>query len=272
MGLEHVRATDCNGEGRNDSRVSLSVVKDSRHTLKLHQSLLLKGLILFLLFFPEGVLEPALALRGESQFLDLPFPDRIAKDGRAQAWQIQKYKGSPDIQFERDGKHVTVRLKACGTAAFGLKRAVNIDTAAFPFILWQWKADQLPAGGDIRRADCDDQVLQVYVAFPSRGFPASLNSPTIAYIWDTEAPKNLCTSSPQARLPYVRYMVLRNKTDALGKWYSERRNLAADFQKLFPEIRQGGPAPVQGIMIFLNTHHTGSCAAGCLRGLRFSKS
>jgi hypothetical protein len=206
-----------------------------------------------------------------SPCFDLSFPSVLGTgEGGDKEWRLQTYRGSPDLRVDRLVDQNVLRLSGCGKTAFGLKREVEVDTVRYPFLQWQWKADRLPAGGDIRLADRDDQALQLYVIFPSRGFPALFSSPTLAYIWDNEAPKNLAAASPQRQLSHVRYVVLRNKTDTLGQWYTERRNLPDDYRRLFPDLKGGEPPDrIRGVMVFLNTHHTEGCAEGSIGPLRF---
>ena len=69
--------------------------------------------------------------------------------------------------------------------------------------------------------------------------------------------------SPQKRMGNVRYVVMRNKDDVLGRWYPEKRNIYKDYKELFKDVRSGEPpGPVQAILIFINTHHTRTDAEG----------
>jgi hypothetical protein len=156
--------------------------------------------------------------------------------------------------------------------AFGIKKEISVDVHSYPYLHWSWRALQLPAGGNIRRKDLDDQALQIYVIFPGTGFPEIYKSPAIGYIWDSEAPKGLMIRSPQTSMGYVRYIVLKNRTDALGTWHQETRNILEDYRKLFPEVNHGEPpGPIRSIMLFINTHHTNSNAEGHIGDINFSQ-
>ena len=98
-----------------------------------------------------------------------------------------------------------------------------------------------------------------------------MKSPTIAYVWDNEAPKALMIKSPQKGMEYVRYIVLRNKADALGHWRQEKRNLYEDYKKVFNDIKSGEPiGPIKGLMLFINTHHRAGDAEGVIGDIYFS--
>jgi hypothetical protein len=133
-------------------------------------------------------------------------------------------------------------------------------------------ANRLPRGGDARRAETDDQAIQLYIAFPATGWTAKLNPPIIGYLWDNEAPRDWTGRCPQTGGGKLRYMVLRNGTDKLGEWTSERRNIYQDYRKLFPDMKDGEPmGPVQGISLYINSQHTQSMAEGSIADVFFSR-
>ena len=216
------------------------------------------------LFFRDGCFASSRIYIGRFQHQDL--------QGKAPAgWQLQLHKGRPALAIEQDGRQTFLRLFAGGQTAFGVKKNVSVDIRTYPFLQWRWRVHRLPDGGDIRRADRDDQALQLYVVFPSVGFPALQTSPTISYIWDNEAPKGLMIRSPQKMLGYVRYVVLRTRSDGLGVTQTETRNVYDDYRRLFPDVNEGKPpGPVRTVLIFINTHHTKSAADGSIGDIVFS--
>jgi outer membrane protein OmpA-like peptidoglycan-associated protein len=113
--------------------------------------------------------------------------------------------------------------------------------------------------------------LQVYVAFKSTGLLAITNTPVIGYVWDNEAPKGWSGRSPQLGGDKLRYIVLRNRTDQTGKWYTERRNLYKDYKKLFGDIKGGEPQGLTtGLQIYINSQHTKSPADSLIGEIYFS--
>lgn len=202
----------------------------------------------------------------------MEFPTAFSTNGTPEGWRLQRYIGQPFCRMENNGERPYLRMKSSGSTAFGLSKDVSLDVRNYPFMHWRWKAIQLPQGGDIRRVEQDDQVMQIYVVFPGKGlFNNIMTSPTIAYIWDNEAPKNLMVQSPQKKLRHVRYVVLRNKTDAMGHWQTEKRNLYEDYKMMFKDIDGGEPqGPIQSLLVFINTHHTKSEAEGSIGDMYFS--
>lgn len=69
----------------------------------------------------------------------------------------------------------------CKESSFSIERKAHVDSAEYPYIIWTWKALRIPAYGDVRMRDRNDQALQVIVAFENRK--------VISYVWDANAPE-----------------------------------------------------------------------------------
>jgi outer membrane protein OmpA-like peptidoglycan-associated protein len=162
-------------------------------------------------------------------------------------------------------------LISLGDSSFGLRKEASVDVKKFPILRWRWKVKKLPRGGDVRKSSTDDQALQVYVAFKETGFPSILNTPIIGYIWDNEAPKGWTGRSQQIGGNKLRYIVLRNKTDKIGQWYAEQRNIYQDYKRLFRDIKGGEPQGLTtGLQIYINSQRTKSPAEGLVGEIYFS--
>jgi outer membrane protein OmpA-like peptidoglycan-associated protein len=151
-----------------------------------------------------------------------------------------------------------------------VRKEARVDIKKYPVLSWRWKVTKLPRGGDVRKSATDDQALQVYVAFKESGF-LGLNTPVIGYIWDNEAPKGWSGRSPQTGGDKLRYIVLRNKTDKVGQWYTEKRNIYQDYQKLFADFKNGDPQGLTtGLQIQINSQHTKGQAESMIGDIYFS--
>jgi outer membrane protein OmpA-like peptidoglycan-associated protein len=96
-------------------------------------------------------------------------------------------------------------------------------------------------------------------------------SPIVGYIWDNEAPKGWSGRSAQIGGDKMRYIVLRNKTDKTGQWYTERRNIYEDYKKLFGDINGGEPLGVTtGVQVHINSQRTKTPAEGMIGEIYFS--
>ncbi len=194
------------------------------------------------------------------------------KDGAPLEWELVKKSGTPVIKLEKVGDKFCLHMVSDSDSSFGINKEIKVNAAEHPFFNWKWRVAKLPKGGDVRKADTDDQAIQIYVAFKATGWPVKLNTPTIGYIWDNEAPKDAVVTSPQPLSGKVRYIVLRNKSDELNKWYEEKRNISEDYKKLFPDIEGGKLRDVEGIMFYINSQHTKSEGDSCLYDVYFSKN
>ncbi len=204
--------------------------------------------------------------------IPLGFSHFDAKKGVPFGWELDRKSGKPVLQPEKDEAGLCLTMISDDQSSFGINRPVKVNVKEYPFLNWKWKAGKLPLGADIRKAEKDDQAAQIYVAFTATGLPARLNTPVLGYIWDNEVPKGWTGRSPQFGAGKFRYIVIRNKTDKLGEWYTEKRNLYRDYQKMFKDMQGGEPAgPIQGISLYINSQHTRSSAESCIGNIYLSR-
>lgn len=207
----------------------------------------------------------------EENVVVVGFSTTNVTDGVPAGWELDRKKGNVHLRMVKEGDTFFLNMIS-EQSAFGIEKAVKVNVREYPFLNWTWKATKLPSGGDVRSQETDDQAIQIYLAFTATGFPAKLNTPVLAYIWDNEAPKGWTGRSPQIGGSKIRYLVVRNKTDKLNEWSTEKRNVYHDYQKLFGDL-QGGepPGPTHGMSLYINTHHTGSSAESYIGNIYFSR-
>lgn len=190
--------------------------------------------------------------------------------GVPEGWKLEKKAGKPSIKTGMDGADYYLNLISTGDSSFGVRRELRIDVKKFPILCWRWKINKVPKGGDVRKSSTDDQALQVYVAFKESGL-LGMNTPVVGYIWDNEAPKGWNGRSPQMGGDKLRYIVLRNKTDNVGQWYTERRNVYRDYKRLFADVNKGEPQGLTtGLQFHINSQHTKSQADSMIGEVYFS--
>lgn len=194
------------------------------------------------------------------------------QNGPPSGWVIDVKKGSYNFSVERDGSQLVLHMVSRNNS-FGIKKEAHVNIREYPFLNWRWKAVRMPPGGDVRSANTDDQAVQLYLAFPAIGWPATLNSPVIGYVWDNESPRGYFGRCKQIGGDKLRYLVLRNKSDKTGEWQSEKRNVYQDYKTLFKDIKGGEPnAVTHGIQIHINSQHTGTDAESYIGEIYFTKS
>ncbi|HOJ52217.1 MAG TPA: DUF3047 domain-containing protein [Syntrophales bacterium] len=194
-------------------------------------------------------------------------------NGVPEGWSIVRKAGTPKIKVMKVGDVYFFHLESDARSGFGIERPINVDIREYRYINWTWRAMRLPEGGDIRRPGADDQALQIYIALSPLGFPQKLNTPVLTYLWDNEAPKGTVVKSSSPLTKYVRYLIVRNGDDELGRWITEKRNIYEDYKALFRDVKNGEPpGPTQGIRIYINSQHTGSSAEGYIGNIYFSRN
>ena len=112
--------------------------------------------------------------------------------------------------------------------SFGVGSEKTFKLPEYTVLEWEWKVTKLPKGGDVRVKSKDDQAGAVCVIVdPGLNFGSSM-----CYLWENDGPKNKPINSTKSKK--AKYLILRTpKTDTLGKWYKEKRNIYADYKRLF---------------------------------------
>ena len=101
----------------------------------------------------------------------------------------------------------------------------------------------------------------LYVVWPR--FPALLRSRIIGYVWDTTTP--VATIAKSQKTGTVTFVVMRSGPADLGKWRTERRNVAEDYTKIFGEP----PENPKVISISIDSNDTRSMAEFSIGAIAF---
>jgi hypothetical protein len=148
-------------------------------------------------------------------------------------------------------------------------------------LAWRWRIETPVDGADLRTRAGDDTTLKVCVFFdePLARLPfverqllrmarlrstEALPAATVCYVWDPRLPEG--SVLPNAYTRRLRYLVLRSGAP-LQAWRSERRDLAADFLRLFGDEMRAAPA-IAGVAIGAdadNSHGRGLAFVADLR-------
>jgi hypothetical protein len=199
------------------------------------------------------------------------FDSAQMQKGAPTGWSSDIKKGEPAISLERGSQLYYLHMKS-NESSYGVKNGIKVDIKEYPYLNWRWKVAKLPDGGDVRKSDTDDQAIQIYIAFTPTGFPEALNTPVLGYIWDNEAPRGWTGRSSAIGGGKLRYIVLRNKTDRLGQWYTEKRNIYEDYKKFLKDVACADPAGLtHGVEFYINTQNTRSSAESYIGDVYFSK-
>ena len=174
------------------------------------------------------------------------------------------------------------------------KRAVKIEAeesygnlvhpvqAAAPMKLsWQWRIEKPLENADLRQRSGDDTAVKVCVSFDhsidnipftdrqilriARGKTSEpVPAATVCYVWDAKLAAG--TTLDNAFTRRMRYIVLESGNDKLDRWVSEKRDVGADFLKLFKDESPTVP-PIIGIAIGADSDNTKSRSVSYVSGV-----
>ena len=142
-------------------------------------------------------------------------------------------------------------LEAISEASASLYyRKIEIDLEEQPWVHWSWKVDApviTDPQFDERAKTGDDYAARVYVGAKTGPFPWQYKA--ITYVWSSAEPVGSQWPNPFAS--DVEMLVLRSADDR-GQWYSEKRNVINDFNRLFgTDIRS-----IEGVSIMSDSDNS----------------
>jgi hypothetical protein len=148
-------------------------------------------------------------------------------------------------------------------------------------LAWQWRVEQPIEAADLRQKSGDDNAVKVCVFFDlpiesisftdrqllrlARGKTSELvPAATICYVWDAHLAVG--TTLDNAFTRRIRYMVLESGGEKLGRWVAERRDVGADFTKLFGDESATVPA-ILGVAVGADSDNTKSHSVSYVSGV-----
>ncbi len=173
-------------------------------------------------------------------------------------WELKEKSGKADFAVVKDGDITAARFRSANSS-FSLQKEVKIDLKQFPIFTWKWKVTKLPAHGDLRNSETDDQAAQLFLSFSK--------NKAIVYIWDTTAPQGLIENTSPVPLMTVKVVVLRSGPADERKWITESRNVYEDYKKLYGSE----PPTVSGIRLQINSQHTKTSAESYFADVVFKR-
>ncbi len=134
-------------------------------------------------------------------------------------------------------------------AASGLVKKIAFAPQKYRYLRWSWKiAHPIAAGDEATRAG-DDYAARVYVVFSGRFF---WQTKAINYIWANKLKKG--QSIANAYTASAMMVAVQSGPEKSGKWLSEKRDILADYKKLFGNE----PGEASAVAIMTDTDDTGA--------------
>ena len=153
------------------------------------------------------------------------------------------------------GVHV---LKVEANDSYGnLIHPVHVPSAPRVWFAWHWRVDSLVADADLNVRSGDDGAAKMCVSFDFDVTKLPLGertrlsiarsttgedvpTQTLCYVWDNKLPRD--TTLINAFTKRQRFIVIQSGAERLGQWVAERRDLIADYRRLFGD-ESGGTVP-----------------------------
>jgi Protein of unknown function (DUF3047) len=174
-------------------------------------------------------------------------------------WQLLCSNRSATCYFTEEGSVEGFCIRTDDSKNF-VQKKVHVDVKEYPYVTWRWMVKELPADGDCRNSNTDDQAAQLYIAFDDKH--------VIGYIWDTNAPVGKGAEYDAPLLSGVKTIVVQSGEKDKGRWVSMTRNVRKDYRRLFG----GEPPEAMGIRFQANSQHTNTIAEACLERVEFTRT
>ena len=180
---------------------------------------------------------------------------------------------------EIDGKRA---VKIVADESYGNLVHPVKSMAAPAHLAWSWRVEKPLEQADLREKRGDDTAVKVCVFFDMalenvtfadrqllRFARSKTTEPvptaTICYVWDQKLPAG--TALDNAFTRRLRYIVVESGNDRLDKWVAEKRDLGADFTKLFSDENGTAVPPIVGIAVGADSDNTKAHSVSYVSGV-----
>jgi hypothetical protein len=138
-------------------------------------------------------------------------------------------------------------------------------------LTWAWRIEKLNDQADLTQRKGDDTTIKVCAMFDlpldkapfierqvMRSARAKTDDPvpgaTLCYVWDNALPVGKVLDSPFTH--QLRYVIVRSGPAGVGEWHTEKRDIAADFKRVFADESPDTVPPLIGIAIGADSDNT----------------
>ena len=163
-------------------------------------------------------------------------------------------------------------LKVESDESYGnLVHAMRVTVSERAALAWRWRVDKLLDDADLKVRGGDDSAAKLCVFF---GFDGSklpfgertklalarsstgqdVPTQTLCYVWDNKLAIDTTLASPFTKR--IRYIVLQSGASKLKQWVAQKRDLVADYQRLFGDESEGKTPDVTGVAVQADSDNT----------------
>lgn len=181
--------------------------------------------------------------------------------GALDDWDTKRFEGVTDYRLIEDQGRRVVRAES-RAAASGLYKQVRIDLARTPYVHWSWKVERTVGALDETTKAGDDYAARVYLVFS--GGVLFWKTRALNYVWASRQPQD--ATWPNAFTANAQMLALRSGNALAGQWVSERRDVRADYRRLFgSDVRY-----VDAVALMTDTDNTDGRAVAYYGDIYFS--
>ena len=163
-------------------------------------------------------------------------------------------------------------LKVEADNSYGnLVHAVHANSSDHTTVAWRWRVDKLVEEADLKSRSGEDSPAKLCVFFAFDAANLSLGertrlslaqsvsgqavpTETLCYVWDNKLPADTALTSVFTKR--IRFIVLETGTAKLGQWVTQKRNVGADYQRMFGDESGGKFPEITGIAVSADADNT----------------
>ncbi|NOQ63934.1 MAG: DUF3047 domain-containing protein [Methyloprofundus sp.] len=177
-------------------------------------------------------------------------------------WQHKSFKDYTDYRIVTQNKQSVLQAQSTAVAS-SLYKEVRIDLHKTPYLNWAWRVDKKPVIKDEKSKAGDDYAARIYLIVKGKWF---WQTQALNYVWANHSPKNTSWENPFAG-DNVMMLAVRSESDKTQHWYSEKRNVLADFKQQFGDDFQF----IDAIAIMTDTDNSAGSALSYYANIYFSE-
>ena len=179
-------------------------------------------------------------------------------------WKTKEFKGQTQYQFAQIEDIQALKADS-NDAASGLFYEQRIDLQKTPILNWRWRIEKPLANHDEQTKSGDDFAARIYVVVS--GGLIFWNTKAINYVWSSASPRQKTWPNPFAG-DHAMMVAVRTSSDKTETWYSEKRDVGADFKQLTGE----GVRYIDAVAIMTDTDNAHGIVTAYYGDIYFSKN
>ena len=181
--------------------------------------------------------------------------------GALDGWRARVFAGETEYTIVQIQGRRALRADSRGTAS-GLYKRIHVDLTRTPYLRWSWRVENTLGPLDELTKAGDDYPARVYV-IASGGF-FFLQAHAVNYVWASRQAEG--TVWPNAFTASSGMVAVRSGDAQLGRWIEERRDVRADFRRVFGEDVQS----IDAVALMSDTDNSGKAAIAYYGDIYFS--